>query len=120
MSIEADVHTLLAAHAPLAALVGTRIAQNAVPPGADYPLVVYTVEHGYDRALDGTVLCDQATVQIQCWANTPDAADAVADAVATALQDAPDGADVTVLARAGNFDPDLNLDGTQLNVEWWV
>lgn len=119
MSIETDLQTLLASHAPLATLVAGRIAQNA-DPGGTYPLVVYTVRQDYERALDGAVLGHTATVQVQAWAKTAAQADAVADAIEAACATAPSTADVTVLDRAGVFDPDLQLDGTQLTIEWAV
>lgn len=119
MSVESDLQTLLAGHAPLAALVGTRIAQNATPRG-DYPLVVYTTQHAPEHGLDGTKLADQVSVQIQCWAATAEQADLVADAVQGALALAPARAGVTVTGRAGVFDEDIGLDGTQLTVEWWA
>jgi uncharacterized MnhB-related membrane protein len=120
MSVETDLHALLAGHAPLAALVAGRVAQNAVPAGGVYPLVVYTAAHAPDIALNGALLGDEVTLQIQCWADDPAEADQVADAVITALAGAPAAALVTVTARTTMFDPDLELDCTQLAVEWWA
>ena len=47
-------------------------------------------------------------------------ADAVADAVAAAVLTAPAAAGATITGRAGVFDEDLGLDGTQLTLEWWA
>lgn len=121
MSIERDFHATLAAHAPLTALVATRIAQNAVPGGAAAPLVVYIATHNPTLGLDNTILADQCLLQTQCWGNTAAQADAVADAVqgaiATGLAAA---AGAVVLDRASAYDEELGMDGTVLTVEWWA
>jgi hypothetical protein len=119
MSVEQDFRALLAAHAPLTALVGQRIAQNAIAPSVGtYPLVVYIVSHGYEHALDGTVLDHTCTIQAQAWANDPAEADAVADAIAAALAAAPQAAGATIISREGVFDEDAGLDGTTLSIDW--
>lgn len=41
--LELALHTLLAAHAPLVQLVGTRIALAELPEGSAYPALVYQV-----------------------------------------------------------------------------
>ena len=119
MSIEDDFHATLAAHAPLTTLVGTRIAQNAVPPDPAVPLVVFSATHQLERGLDGAILVDACQLQVQCWAETAIAADAVADAVAAACATAPAAAGCTVVDRASTFDPELMFDGTVLTIEWW-
>ena len=119
MSIEADFRAQLAGHAPLVALVGSRIALNAVSD-SDTPVVVYAVSHNRTLGLDGSLLADQATVIVQCWANTPAEAEAVADAVIAALATAPAGAGAAVTSRAGAYDDELGADGVELVVEWWA
>lgn len=122
MSVESDFRAALAGNAALVALVGTRIAQDAVPQGSAYPLVVYTVQHQRELAIDNSQHADACTLQVQCWGGrAADAAD-VADAVEAAL-----AADVTAVAhdatvtqRETAFDPDLDLHAVQLAVEWWV
>ena len=120
MSIESDVRSVLAAYGPLAALVGTRIALNAVPNESARPLVVYGVAHDRTVGLDGTLLADQAVVTVQCWADTPASAEAVADAVIAAIATAPATAGATVNDRTGTYDDELGLDGVVLGVEWWA
>lgn len=120
MSAETDFRALLAAHAPLTALVGTRIAQTAVPEGSVYPLVVYTTQHDLEVALDGTVLVDATTFTAQCWGATAASARAVADAVRTACATAPVARGCTVVAEADAFDAELQRDAVALTVEWWT
>jgi hypothetical protein len=116
MTVETDFRALLAADASVAALVGTRIAQNGAPQGADLPLVVFTSSTTHDLGLDNTILATGVTLQVQCWALTAAAADAVADAVQTAVF----GAGYVVTDRASGFDPELELDATMLTVDWWA
>lgn len=120
MSIESDFRALLAGYAPLTALVGTRIAQNAVPDAAGQPCVVFNATHSLTHSLDNTVQLDQAAIATQCWAETAAAADAVADAVAAAVATAPAAAGAVVVDRASAYDAELGLDATVLTVEWWT
>lgn len=120
MSIESDFRATLAAYAPLTALVGTRISQNAVSPGSTSPCVVFSAAHSIDSALDGTRLGDQCSLQVQCWAETAVAADAVADAVVAALATGLAAvAGAVIVDRASAYDEELGLDATVLSVEWW-
>jgi Protein of unknown function (DUF3168) len=119
MSIETDFRALLAAHAPLVALVATRIAQDAAPEGSQFPLVVFSASHDRTLSLSGIFQADQCTLSVQCWAETGMQANEVADAVAAAIAAAPVTTDVCVLSRATTFDPDLGADGILLGVEWW-
>ena len=90
MSIEADFRATLVAHAPLTALVpAERIAQNAVDQGGGTSAaVVFLATHSPILGLDNTQLGDQCQLEVQCWAQTAVAADAVADAVAAAVAQA--------------------------------
>jgi len=119
MSIEADFRATLAAHAPLAALVGPRIAQDAIAEGATGALVVFSARHELTLGLDNSVLADVCTLDVQCWAGTGAQAAAVADAVTAAVATAPAASGAVVTGRATTNDPDLGLDGVQLTVEWW-
>ena len=120
MSIESDFRATLAAHAPLVALVGNGIALNAVPEGTGYPCVVYGVAHSRSYSLDNTLQADQGAIAAVCWAETAAAAEAVADAVMVAVLNAAPSAGAVVLDRANTFDPELQLDGVALTVEWWA
>lgn len=116
MSAEADFRAVLAAYAPLTALVGTRIAQNAVPQGGALPYVAFTASHAPEYGLDNTLHADLVTFSVECWAESASAADAVADQVQAALL-----AQGHVCTNAGGtYDPELGLDATALQCEWWV
>ena len=121
MSVEADFRATLAAHAPLTALVGTRISQNAVDqPGR--PLVVFVVRHDPILGLGGAGLGDQCTITAQCWGTTAEQADAVANAVEGALAagSLAIAACATRTARGTVYDEETGADGTELTIEWWV
>lgn len=119
MSIETDFRALLAAHAPLTALVSGRIALNAVPENSSFPLVVFAATHDRQFNVDGTLAYDACTLSVQCWADTAAAADAVADAVIAAVATAPAARSATVSERSTTFDPEIGADGTTLTVSWW-
>ena len=120
MTVETDFRALLAAHAPLVALVSTRIALNAVPEGSAFPLVVFAAQHTPTLGLDGTLLAHQATLDVQCWAETAAAADAVADAVVAAAALAPAARGCALLGRTTTHDPEVGKDGTTLSFDWWA
>lgn len=120
MSIETDFRALLAGYAGLSALVGTRIALNAVPPGMVRPLVVFVTRHDHSHNLLGQVMADTCSITVQCWADTAAAADATADQVAAAVATAPVAAGAVVLDRSSGYDAELDLHATVLTVEWWV
>lgn len=115
MSIETDFRAALVADAAVAALVGTRVALNGVPQGADVPLVVFTSAHTYDRGLDDTILAHGCTLTVQCWAATGAQAEALGDAAMACAE----GAGYVVIDRSSGFDPELQLDATMLTIEVW-
>lgn len=116
MSMESDLRALLAAYAPLAALVSTRIAADRIEQGAIRPFVVFT-RTGTEtiQTLNGAVHANKATFDVQCWANTRTSAEAVADAIQDALV-----ADArAIVGRASGYDADLDLEATVISVDWW-
>ena len=119
MSIESDFRTLLANNAGVAALVGGRIALNSVPEGSVFPLIVFSASHERTLGLDNSILADICTLNVQCWANTAAAADQVADAAEVAIATATPNAGAVVTSRSSEFDAELGLDATILDVEWW-
>ena len=120
MSIETDFRALLAGHAPLAALVGNRIAQDAIPEGSVGALVVFAGSHDITLGLDNSVLADVCTMSVQCWADTAMQAGVVADAVQAAVLTAPSATGACVTERGTTFDPEIGMDGVVLSVEWWA
>jgi hypothetical protein len=115
VSAETTFRALLANDVALAALTSRRIAQNAVPQGVVFPLVVFASSHKPTYGLDGTLLDDEVTFQVQCWASTALQAEAVADAAAAAL-----GTSGTITERSSAFDEDLGADCVVLTVQWWA
>lgn len=115
MSAETDFRATLAANAALTALVGSRIAQNSVPQGESLPLVVFSATHAPSHGIDGSLLADEVTFSVQCWSDNSLDADAVADAVTTALSARAD-----VLGRESAFDSEVDLHATVLSVQWWT
>lgn len=121
MSAETSFRAALAARAQLTALVGTRIALNAVPEDEPMPLVVFGARHDPERSLDGTLIVDQVTFTVQCWGRTAAEAAQVADEVEAAIN-AHDAASTNVCtwveSRADGHDGDLGLDAQILTVMW--
>lgn len=115
MSAETTFRALLAADGTLAGLVGGRIAQNAVPQGETLPLVVFASSHNPSLSTDGTLLADEVTFVVQCWAADGVQADQVADAVANAL-----ALSAAVIGRETAYNDELKLDCTVLTVQWWT
>jgi hypothetical protein len=93
-----------------------------VPPNVSPPYIVFASTHDPQQMLDGSAE-DKVTFNVQCWATTATAAISLADLVVAAIEafdaTAPGGLTVTVLDRQGSYEPDLQLDGVILTVEWW-
>lgn len=117
MSAEASLQTLLAAAAAVTALAAGRIAQDRAEQGWPAPFVIYSrTDTDKQTTLDGAVIAAKVTLDLQCWADTREAADALADACEAAIDG---GADGSVTGRATAYDSDLDLEATTLVVEWW-
>jgi hypothetical protein len=120
MSIETDVCALLVGFPALAALVGTRVALNAVNEGTPLPYVIVSAQHAFTYTLNREISADQAAVTIECWGKSAAQAEAVANAAADAVLAAPLDTGATLLARVGGTDPENGLDASVLTVEWWA
>jgi hypothetical protein len=117
MSEGAAFRALIAANAPVVALVGTRIAQDRIDQGKVRPFIVYGISSiEPQRMLDGTVIKTRVTIDVQCWGDTRLSADAVADAVTTAVRAV---VPQSVSGRSTVYDGELDLEATVLVVEWW-
>lgn len=114
MSVETDYRAALAAHAPLVALVGQRIAVNAAPQGWALPFVVYTTSHSPEYALSGAPLGNSCAVEGECWGSTAAQSAAVADAVVAALV----AVGVVPTGRSTSHDPDVGLDADIVTCTW--
>lgn len=119
MTVETDFRGLLAAHAPLTALVQSRIALNAAPQGVDVPIVVFAVRAESLLDIAGVKLSERCSIDVQCWARSAAEASAVAEAVAAAVATAPSARGAVVSQRATVSDEETGLDGEQLVVDWW-
>ena len=115
MTAETSLRAILAASSSVTSLVGARIAQNAVPQGEALPLIVFSATHNPHLGIDNTLLADEVTFSVQCWANDGVSADAVADAVQVAL-----AASADVISRETAYNEELKLDCTVLTVQWWT
>lgn len=116
---EAQVRAMLTAHAPLTAIVGDRIAVNAVPEGSGYPCVVFAVRVESQLTLSGDLDELEGHASIQCWADAPLAARALADHVRDAVDAVDPQYGAVVQSEMTIFDAELGLDGVQLEVQWW-
>ena len=119
MTVETDFRALLAAHAPLTALVSTRIVQDVADEGAPVPLVIFGAVHDRAFGLDNLLMYDHVTLAVQCWGATGASASAVADAVVAAIATAPAARGAHVTDRSTTFDAETGLDGVLLTCEWW-
>jgi hypothetical protein len=117
MSVETVLRALLVADGGVSALVGTRIAADRIEQGASRPFVVFSrTATAPITAVDGALLISQVSIDVQCWADTRLQADAVADAVSAAVRGVTSQ---QVTERSSVYDADLDMEGTQLSVEWW-
>lgn len=117
MSVDTTFRALLAGYSGLTALVGTRIALNAVPESSAYPLVVFVSGQQHELGLDNTLHGTAVTYSVQCFAESAAGADAVATQVKAAV--ATD-LDYVITDEASGFDEDLGLDAVVLTVQTWV
>ncbi len=117
MSAETALRALLVADGPTAALVGTRVSADRIEQGAVRPFVVFARTSSLPiTTIGGVVLRTMVSLDVQCWADTRAGADALGDAVTTAVRGV---ISQTVPGRSAVYDSDLDLHGTVLNVNWW-
>jgi hypothetical protein len=114
MSAETSFAALLSAHAPLTALVGTRIAQNAVPQDEPMPLVIFAASHDLTLGLDDTMLADEVTFITQSWA-----ADAVSAAAVAAEVKAAIGARAEMTSSSDAYNGELDAHAVEQTWLWF-
>lgn len=87
MSAETELYATLSAAAGVTALVATRIYPDIVPQDADLPAIAYqrTATEFLNTLHGGAPLGHTATLEITCVAESRPGANAVANAVVTAL-----------------------------------
>lgn len=87
MSAANDLRTYLLANTAVAAAIGTRMYPDALEQGAALPAAVYQViSRTHVQHLQGITTAGTVRVQIDCYAATRLAADAVAEAIVAALR----------------------------------
>ena len=73
MTIEQDVYDVLAGHAGLSALVGTRIYQMAFPSGTTFPCVTYQmISESTEQVVTGAIVGSNPRIQLTAWADDRD------------------------------------------------
>lgn len=116
MSLDTDLRAGLAGDAGVSALVGARISSDRIEQGTIRPFITFSrAATEYQTTLDGTVVAERATFDVQVWADTRLSAEAVSSAIKTYL----DANQRQVLSRASGYDPELDLEASILSVEWW-
>jgi len=86
MSFEEELVDLLQAAQSVLAAVGTRIWPVAIRLEPTFPALTYGRENGSrEYALDASVVWQEATLVVRCWAKDYPTARGLADAVADAL-----------------------------------
>ena len=116
MSASTDLRALLLADATLVGLVSQRISADRIEQNAIRPFVVFArTAHARDKTLDGTVVSDMSTFDVQVWADTRAACESVAEAIRRVIE----AADMDVANSADLSDPDLDWEGESLTVDWW-
>lgn len=120
MSAELEFRSLLISHPGLAALVGSRVAESAVPDGAPLPYVAFNSRHELTHNLLGEVMSDLVLFTVQCWAESSADAAEVAAQVVLAVADADISRGAVVLSIETAYDPELKLDASVITVEWWA
>jgi len=108
MSVEAAVYDILSSASGVTSLVGgaasPRIYPLGVPQGKSMPAVVYQQISSVDEVTcDGHAEPREDRFQITCWADDPDDARAVVEAVRTAMA-AASGSHGSVTVRFCSFD----------------
>lgn len=104
MGAEDNLYSTLSGAAGVTALVSTRIYPDAFPEDCARPAVAFS-RAGTDPivTIGGTVLGQDVTMQIMCWADKRSEADAVADAVVTACA----AAGYSYTGRTSGYDEEL-------------
>lgn len=115
MSAEVNLYNTLLAASAVTALAGNRIAADRMEQGAARPFIVFTRTSTEPYlCMDGTVLGGKATLDVQIWADTRNAAEALADACTAAIRATRN----VVSNRSAGYDSELDLEASLLTVDW--
>ena len=82
-----DLYALLVAASPVTSLVGTRITPGIASQGTTVPYITYHLTSTVNtNPIDTNAkIAANTGIQVDCWADSPDTATAIADAVEVAL-----------------------------------
>lgn len=116
MSAETALRATLLAAAPVTALVGQRVVADRAEQGDPLPFAVFarTATEPY-TTIDGDLLGGKTSIELQCWAESRAAAEALADACQNAIRTAGQ----LVVNRTASTDTVLDLQAAILAVEWF-
>lgn len=116
MSAETALYAVLAAYAPLTALVSTRIYPDAIPEDKPLPAVVYSVESANPEVcLNNSIAATATRFRIVGWGVTRTAASGVGDQIVAALL--ADG--VPYDNRFSGFDAEVGQFADVTEITWW-
>lgn len=124
MSAETELHALLKANAGVqsalgvasAAAAGNRIAADRAEQGTARPYAVFVRVGTEDFVgIDGSVHASKVTLELQCWGDTRQSVETLANACQSAIR----AANHEVVSRTAGFDEDRDEEATVLSIEWW-
>lgn len=116
MSAESDLYAALAGHAPLTALVSTRIYPDAIPEDKPLPAVVYSTEAAAPEwCLNDTAAATAYRFRIVAWGTTRTAASGVGDQIVAALL----AIGVPYDNRFSGFDAEVGQFADVTEITWW-
>lgn len=117
MSAESELYSVLSAHAPLTALVSTRIYPDAIPEDKSLPAVVFSrMSTDPIFTVHGNAVAETVRFHVAAWGVTRTAAQGVADAVYVALNNAK----YPPLNRTSAFDGDAGLFADIVETDWFT
>ena len=114
-SPQQDLYSLLSNDSAVTALVGTRITPDVASQNTAVPYISYFADSTVNlNAVDTSVKIGANTsIQIDCWSDSPDTSNAVADAVEAALTTGD------IVYRRDDRDPETETFRTLLDWKVW-
>lgn len=119
MSASTALFALLSGNAGVTAIVGAgsacKIYPDVIPLNADLPAIAYTVGATAIATIHGSVLGEESSIAVACWAATRTDADALAVAVQLALI----SAGRVWSSRSNAFDDDVGCFSSTVSLDWF-
>ena len=117
MSAETVLYSTLSGAAGVTALVSTRIYPDVAPQEGSLPAITFErTGTEYHNTIHGTVIATVAAMDVWCMGATRASAEAVCDAVATAVR----VAGFLTTGRRAEFDPESDLWAAVLSIDHWA